>query len=799
MKHQKCDQRATARSWRHWAFRAGRAAATCTISAALLVGGSLAAVVSPAVAASSRSVAMPTASKQMAPVVHAASSAWSLQSPALPSVSQGNLFADSCSSPISCIAVGTFADSSGTQVPLAEQWNGTTWSVQSAPSPAGATDSELHAISCNSASSCLAVGFSGAQALAEEWNGTTWTIQPTPTPAGGSELDGVSCSAPGDCTAVGTEGSSIGDVTLAEGWDGTTWTIETTVNPPGAPSPNYHSVLGGVSCTSATACTAAGWFTRTVKKDVPLAEVWNGTAWTVQATPDPAGAIVTKLAGVSCSSPTACTAVGSSFSSTAASDVTLAERWNGTTWKLQSTPNPTGAIASTLSSVSCSSAAACTAVGSFEGSSDLFSLAEAWNGTAWAVETTPNAATTTGSVLDGVSCSSAASCTAVGFYDSPAGALALAEAWNGQVWTIQATPNPPGPAAVSQLNGVSCSSATACTAVGFSQNSSSTDLTLAEGWNGTAWSIQPTPDPADADSFPGSVLSAVSCSSATACMAVGNYTNTADDVVTLAESWNGTGWNIETTLNPAGATNTALVGVFCGSATDCTAVGRSFDAAGNQTAVVEAWNGVAWTSQVAAVPAGATGVELSGVSCRSASACTAVGSYDDSSGTQLTLAESWNGTAWHVQTTADPAGATASDLVGLSCRTAKACWAVGHSYDASGTELTLAESLNGTVWQIGATPNPSGATVTYIDGGVSCSGPKACSAVGSYTDSSGVQLTLAESWNGTAWTVKTTPNPTGAIESQLNGVSCASGGTCTAVGYSAPSLFNQRALAEVKT
>jgi hypothetical protein len=300
---------------------------------------------------------------------------------------------------------------------------------------------------------------------------------------------------------------------------------------------------------------------------------------------------------------------------------------------------------------------------------------------------------------------------------------------------------------VSQLNGVSCSSATACTAVGFFQSSTSTDLTLAEGWNGTAWSIQPSPDPADADSFPGSVLSAISCSSAAACMAVGSYTNTAGNVVTLAESWNGSAWKIQTTLNPAGSTNTALTGVFCTSATVCTAVGRSFDAAGTQTAV----------------------------------------------------AESWNGAAWHVQTTPSPTGATASALVGLSCSTAKTCWAVGHSYGTAGTELTLAESLNGTVWNVQATPNPAGATASYIDGGVSCSAPKACSAVGSYTNSSGVQLTLAESWNGTAWTVKTTPNPASAIESQLNGVSCTGGGTCTAVGYSAPSLFNQRALAEVKT
>ena len=168
MKHHGCDQRTTARSWRHRAFRAGRATATCTISAAVLAGGSMAAVASPAGAASSRSAQMPAAGRQMpprAPVARATRSAWSLQSPALPSISQGNLFADACSSPASCIAVGTFADSSGTQVPLAEHWNGTDLEPAVRAQPGGATDSELHGVSCSSATSCVAVGFSGAQAL----------------------------------------------------------------------------------------------------------------------------------------------------------------------------------------------------------------------------------------------------------------------------------------------------------------------------------------------------------------------------------------------------------------------------------------------------------------------------------------------------------------------------------------------------------------------------------------------------------------------------------------------------------
>jgi hypothetical protein len=98
-------------------------------------------------------------------------------------------------------------------------------------------------------------------------------------------------------------------------------------------------------------------------------------------------------------------------------------------------------------------------------------------------------------------------------------------------WAIQATPNPAG-ATSSVLSGVSCTAATACTAVGYYGNSSGTQVTLAERWNGSSWAIQPTPNPAGATS---SVLSGVTCTAATACTAVGDYYNTAGTQVTLAE------------------------------------------------------------------------------------------------------------------------------------------------------------------------------------------------------------------------------------------------------------------------
>jgi len=51
---------------------------------------------------------------------------------------------------------------------------------------------------------------------------------------------------------------------------------------------------------------------------------------------------------------------------------------------------------------------------------------------------------TQGGFLSGVSCSSPTSCIAVGLNDN--GGVALAEYWNGTSWAVQSTPNPAGTA-----------------------------------------------------------------------------------------------------------------------------------------------------------------------------------------------------------------------------------------------------------------------------------------------------------------------------------------------------------------
>jgi hypothetical protein len=96
---------------------------------------------------------------------------------------------------------------------------------------------------------------------------------------------------------------------------------------------------------------------------VSLAEHWDGTDWAQQSTPNPAGAVATGFGGVSCPSAGLCIAVGGATTQTATSS--LAEIWDGSAWTLDNPGQPSGAAVSSLTSLSCPGAADCTAVGSW--------------------------------------------------------------------------------------------------------------------------------------------------------------------------------------------------------------------------------------------------------------------------------------------------------------------------------------------------------------------------------------------------------------------------------------------------
>jgi hypothetical protein len=328
-----------------------------------------------------------------------------------------------------------------------------------------------------------------------------------------------------------------------------TWSI--------VPSPNKENLhahaneLYGISCPSADSCAAVGYVAAGGLKT--LAETWNGTAWSIVASPNRRA--VSNLAGVSCLSATDCTAVGASLPNKDSKQYrTLIETWNGTAWSLAPSPNPSrGKGYDVLEGVSCASASFCAAVGFHGKSPTTKALIETWNGSAWSVAPTPEQGSK--SSLSGVSCLSASSCTAVGGYSSPGLASGtLVESWNGSTWSVVPSPNA-GTAGNNAFSGVSCLSASFCMAVGR-YVATNTFQTLAEMWNGSAWSVVTTPSNPTEQSLQG-----VSCTSASACISVGSYE---------IQAWNGSSWSLVTAPQLHGAPGVGqLNGVSCASATMC--------------------------------------------------------------------------------------------------------------------------------------------------------------------------------------------------------------------------------------
>jgi hypothetical protein len=524
---------------------------------------------------------------------------WLVQhTPSLKGV-KASLESVSCPSSITCTAVGgagvpyTVDDPGG---PLVERWNGARWSLQRTPGFAG----EETSISCGSATVCIATG---SQTLVER--GTRWSIAPT-TALDNVYLSEVSCASATACVALPEHGATIG-----ARWDGSTWKRQPIARPAGA-----NDQLNGISCVSSRSCSAVGSYALGGGSlGLALAERWNGRRWSTQRARDLAGTTVSQLSAVSCTAPNACTAVGNYYDP-AHGNVTLAERWDGTNWMIQPTPNPAGATTSDLIAVSCPSSTNCIAVGGYETArGQQPGFAESWNGTSWSIQSMP-ALPRGGQGLTSVSCGSPTACIAVGAYGW------TVERWDGIRWS-RPIAQPLGSGSGS-LTGVSCTSPTACTAVGGTSSG-----LLAERWDGTTWSIEPIRNEGN------DTLQSVSCTSLTACTAVG--TNGSP----LAESWDGTTWSIQPTPRPTTPVYQQLNSVSCTAASACTAIGNS-NYGGSPLAM--RWDGASWATQPTPNPP-ATTIYLTSVSCATPTSCFAVGNYSRAGKLDNEmLVEQWDGT-----------------------------------------------------------------------------------------------------------------------------------------------------------
>lgn len=348
------------------------------------------------------------------------------------------------------------------------------WKIQPIPSIHGGAPVALGSVACPTANRCVSVGTASrgrTVPLAEHLNGATWVSSTVTVPRTvvASSLNGVACLTPTRCVAVGsTTIHSGGSQVLAERWTGAAWRPTPGRDATGA----TYNDLNAVAC-STSRCEAVGFSSPSHLRDTPLVESWNGSTWTLQQAALPAGAQSSTLDAVSCRSSTWCVAVGQMVVGTAPH--TLAELWNGTKWSVLSTPDPPGAVASFLRGVSCSSAARCLAAGSYVTSGGVsIATAERWNGAAWSLQPPALPAHTKASYLEGVDCVSASVCVAVGKYSTTVrNGYTLVERLDGATWAITSSPRPPR-AASSELHAVACTSKLVCEVVGIETFSSRT-------------------------------------------------------------------------------------------------------------------------------------------------------------------------------------------------------------------------------------------------------------------------------------------------------------------------------------
>ena len=364
--------------------------------------------------------------------------------------------------------------------------------------------------------------------------------------------------------------------------------------------------------------------------------------------------------------------------------------------------------------------------------------------------------------------------------------MALAAGWS----SVQTPKN-------SFLDGLGCRSTRWCMGVGTGR----TGLTAAF-WNGRRWKLIARPRlPAHAE---GGSLSAVTCRSEQACVAVGLFaTGQYRPERPLIERWNGRAWRIETAPTapapaPYRASNTYLAAVACPGARLCFAVGHAVPfGAGNAPGgpLIERWNGSRW--RLARSPPGDS--PLTALSCTATRICTAVGGFEYVTGTPdagneqvryASIIERWSGSTWSLGSLTPPAGADGAGLLGVSCTSLNTCMGVGSQLNTvnavQGVNQSIAGAGDGTLFSAAPVPNPPGADRGGSSSGepqtvltaIACTTSAQCAAVGHYEATNGALGPLAAIWNGTGWAQ--TALRRGPVA--LSSVACPALGWCLSVG-----------------
>ncbi|MGD0242007.1 MAG: hypothetical protein ABSB59_16995 [Streptosporangiaceae bacterium] len=306
-----------------------------------------------------------------------------------------------------------------------------------------------------------------------------WTPVGVPATGNNVSLNGVSARTATDAWAVGQQFAAAGQAPpppVTYHWNGTAWSLVST------PALGVNSALLAVSASSATDAWAVGFEVLRPRQRQTLLEHWNGTAWSVDAADSVSGSAV-QLSAVTDLSASNAYAVGIGAAGP------LLEHWNGTSWSPVTLPDPAFNVGPGQA-ISASSASDIWVVGTTSAPATGQAVAEAihFNGSAWAVVPMAQPGANTPAIA-AVTAIAAGNAWAVGEdigATSAVGGSTLTEHWNGSSWSIVPSPTPgadPG------LTGVAARSASDVYAVGTGLPSvnGGPEQALILRWNGTSW------------------------------------------------------------------------------------------------------------------------------------------------------------------------------------------------------------------------------------------------------------------------------------------------------------------------
>jgi hypothetical protein len=266
----------------------------------------------------------------------------------------------------------------------------------------------------------------------------------------------------------------------------------------------------------------------------------------------------------------------------------------------------------------------------------------------------------------------------------------LIEHWNGTQWSIVPSPNPSS--TVNVLNAVAAVSANDVWAVGIAPTGSNPILII--HWDGAAWSVVPNPN----SPMPLNDLAALAVISANDVWAVGSGT-VLDEAGTATLHWNGTAWSVISSPNVTPEVDNSLAGVAAIASNDVWAVGTQQPTSlTDPSTLILHWNGSAWSI----VPsANADGSHLLAAAAVASNDVWATG-YSDGG----TLSEHWDGVSWSIVPTPGIANSEPLFLFSVVALASNDVWSVGEFFQTRRSlSRTLTEHWDGAQWNVVRSPN----------------------------------------------------------------------------------------------